>query len=101
MHELAPYFHYVNNSYGKWLSEDQAATGLADGRLLEPMTLEAFKASGILRILTPGEAIEMLNRMLAKAPVEHFMMMLPPGLSPAKFAAYAEVFAKEVIPAFR
>jgi len=39
--------------------------------------------------------------MLSKAPVEHFMMMLPPGLSPSKFADYAEVFAKEVIPAFR
>jgi hypothetical protein len=27
--------------------------------------------------------------------------MLPPGLPPAKFTEYAEVFAKEVIPAFR
>jgi hypothetical protein len=43
----------------------------------------------------------MFNGMLAKAPVEHFMMMAPPGLPPARLAEYAEVFAKEVIPAFR
>jgi hypothetical protein len=65
------------------------------------MTLEAFKTSGILRILTPGQAIEMFNSMLSKAPVEHVMMMLPPGLPPAKFTEYAQVFAKEVIPAFQ
>lgn len=101
MHELAPYFHHVNNSYGQWLNEDRAATGFADQALLKPMSLQDFKTSGILNILTPNQAIEMFNKMLAKAPVEHFMMMLPPGLPTAKFAPYAEVFAKEVIPAFR
>jgi alkanesulfonate monooxygenase SsuD/methylene tetrahydromethanopterin reductase-like flavin-dependent oxidoreductase (luciferase family) len=101
MYELAPYFHYVNNAYGQWLNEDRASTGFGDETLLAPMTLEAFKTSGILRILTPSQAIDMFNRMLAKAPVEHVMMMLPPGLAPAKFAKYAQVFAKEVIPAFQ
>ena len=101
MHEVAPYFHYVNNSYGVWLAEDRVATGFGDEVLLKPMTLEAFKASGILRILTPDQAIEMFNEMLSKAPVEHFMMMLPAGLSPSKLAEYAQVFADEVIPAFR
>jgi alkanesulfonate monooxygenase SsuD/methylene tetrahydromethanopterin reductase-like flavin-dependent oxidoreductase (luciferase family) len=100
MEELAPYFHHANNAYGQWLNEDRAATGFGDAALLKPMTLEAFKASRILTILTPGQAIEMFNNMLAKAPVEHFMMMLPPGMPPARFKAYAEVFAKEVIPAF-
>jgi alkanesulfonate monooxygenase SsuD/methylene tetrahydromethanopterin reductase-like flavin-dependent oxidoreductase (luciferase family) len=99
--ELAPHFHYVNNAYGQWLQEDRASTGFGDEAVLKPMTLEAFKASGILKILTPGQAIDMFNTMLEKAPVEHFMMMAPPGLPPAKFAPYAEVFAKEVIPAFR
>ncbi len=100
-HELAPYFHHMNNTYGQWLNEDRAATGMGDEALLKPMTLEAFKASGTLNILTPSQAIEMFNKMLAKAPVEHFMMMLPPGLPTAKFTKYAEVFAKEVIPVFR
>jgi alkanesulfonate monooxygenase SsuD/methylene tetrahydromethanopterin reductase-like flavin-dependent oxidoreductase (luciferase family) len=101
LHELAPHFHYVNNAYGAWLNEDRASTGFGDAALLKPMTLEAFKASGTLRVLTPGQAIDMFNTMLTKTPVEHFMMMLPPGLAPAKFAPYAEVFAREVIPAFR
>jgi alkanesulfonate monooxygenase SsuD/methylene tetrahydromethanopterin reductase-like flavin-dependent oxidoreductase (luciferase family) len=100
MHELAPYFHYVNNAYGQWLNEDRAATGFGDTALLRPMTLEAFKTSGILSILTPGQAIDMFNGMLSKTAVEHFMMMAPPGLPRSKFAEYAEVFAREVIPAF-
>jgi alkanesulfonate monooxygenase SsuD/methylene tetrahydromethanopterin reductase-like flavin-dependent oxidoreductase (luciferase family) len=101
MDELAPYFHHVNNTYGQWLNEDRASTGFGDDATLKPMSLEAFKASGILSILTPGKAIDMFNKMRTKAPVEHFMMMLPPGLVPEKFKPYAEVFAKEVIPAFR
>jgi alkanesulfonate monooxygenase SsuD/methylene tetrahydromethanopterin reductase-like flavin-dependent oxidoreductase (luciferase family) len=101
MEELAPYFHHVNNSYGQWLNEDRAATGFGDTAVLKPMSLEAFKSSGILSILTPSQAIDMFNKMCAKAPVEHFMMMLPPGLPPARFMKYAEVFAKEVIPAFQ
>jgi len=100
MDELAPYFHHVNNTYGQWLNEDREATGMGDQTLLKPMTLEAFKSSNILSILTPSQAIDMFNKMLSKAPVEHFMMMLPPGLPPSKFKPYAEVFAKEVIPAF-
>jgi len=101
LEELAPYFHYVNNTYGAWLNEDRGASGLAEQRLLEPMTLEAFKASGILRILTPDQAIAMFKRLLAKIPVEHFMMMRPPGLPAASFVEYAQLFAREVIPAFR
>jgi hypothetical protein len=101
MQELAPYFHHANNAYGVWLNEDRASTGFADKALLKPMSLEAFKTSGILTILTPGLAIDMFNKMLAKAPVDHFMMMLPPGMPPANFTKYAELFAKEVIPAFR
>jgi alkanesulfonate monooxygenase SsuD/methylene tetrahydromethanopterin reductase-like flavin-dependent oxidoreductase (luciferase family) len=101
MHELAPYFHHVNNTYGLWLHEDHAATGFAESTLLRPMSLEAFKASGILRILTPEEAIHLFNDMHSKAAVEHFMMMLPPGIPTEQFRKYAEVFAQEVIPAFR
>ena len=99
--ELAPYFLHVNNSYGQWLNEDRASTGMGDATRLKPMTLEEFKASGIFQVLTPAEAIALFNDMRAKAPVEHFTMMLPPGLPPAQFKPYAEVFAQEVIPAFR
>jgi alkanesulfonate monooxygenase SsuD/methylene tetrahydromethanopterin reductase-like flavin-dependent oxidoreductase (luciferase family) len=100
MHELGPYFHHVNNAYGEWLNEDRDATGFADKAVLKPMSLEAFKGSSILRILTPSQAIDAFKRMCAKTPVEHFIMLAPPGLPAAKFVEYAEVFAQEVIPAF-
>jgi alkanesulfonate monooxygenase SsuD/methylene tetrahydromethanopterin reductase-like flavin-dependent oxidoreductase (luciferase family) len=101
MEELGPYFHHVNNTYGQWLNEDRDATGMGDQTLLAPMTLDAFKKSRILKILTPPQAIEMFQKMLSKANVEHYVMMLPPGLPPARFKRYAEVFANEVMPAFR
>jgi alkanesulfonate monooxygenase SsuD/methylene tetrahydromethanopterin reductase-like flavin-dependent oxidoreductase (luciferase family) len=101
MQELAPYFHYVNNAYGQWLNEDKGSTGFGEEVALKPMSLEQFKTSGTLRILTPGEAIDMFKRMLSRTPVEHFMMMAPPGLPLSRLAEYAQVFAQEVIPAFR
>lgn len=99
MHELAPYFHHVNNSYGQWLNEDKAS-GI-DDVALRPMSLDAFKASGILQVLTPPQAIDHFRAMQQRIPVEHFMMMLPPGMPPAQFIEYAELFANEVMPAFR
>jgi alkanesulfonate monooxygenase SsuD/methylene tetrahydromethanopterin reductase-like flavin-dependent oxidoreductase (luciferase family) len=96
MNELAPHYHYVNNSYAAWLGED----GLG-GPSLEPMTLEQFKISGMLQILTPSRAIDRFEAMQARMPIEHVMMMMPPGLPPARFIEYAELFAKEVIPAFQ
>ncbi|MEO6717233.1 MAG: LLM class flavin-dependent oxidoreductase [Novosphingobium sp.] len=99
MEELAPHFLHVNNSYGEFAAEDQAL-GVSEERGLEAMSLEAFKASGILRVLTPGEAIDLFRTMQDRAPVEHIMFGLPPGLSTARFRPYAELFAREVIPAF-
>ncbi|MFT3930129.1 MAG: LLM class flavin-dependent oxidoreductase [Spongiibacteraceae bacterium] len=98
MHELAPYYHHVNNTYGQWLNEDKAV-GI-DDPALKPMDLEAFKRSGILQIRTPDEAIKMFKDMQQRIPVEHFMMMMPPGLPAKKFVEYAELFASKVIPAF-
>lgn len=99
LHELAPYYHHVNNLYGVWSSEDNAI-GL-DNAALKPMTLDAFKQSGILEILTPAAAIAKFKAIQSRSPVEHYMMMKPPGLPAEKFVEYAEVFAKEVIPAFQ
>lgn len=99
LHELAPYYHHVNNTYGAWLNEDKAI-GL-DDPALKPMDLDAFKKSGILEILTPNDAIAKFKAMQARIPLEHYMMMKPPGLPADKFVEYAEVFANEVIPAFR
>lgn len=95
MAELAPYFHHVNNSYGAWFAEDKGVEGL------QPMDLDAFKASGILQIVTPAEAIAQLKAKQERMPLEHVMMMMPPGIPAARFQEYAQVFADAVIPAFR
>jgi hypothetical protein len=99
--ELAPYFHHVHSSYGQLLREDQHASSVGYDALFKPTSLEAFKASGTLRIVTPGQAIAKLERLRARVPIEHFAMMAPTGLPLSKFAEYAEVFAQQVIPAFR
>ena len=97
--ELAPHFHHVNNTYGEMAAEDQAL-GVAGGRGLEPMSLTDFKASGILRVISPGEAIDLFRSMQDRAPVDHIMLGIPPGLPSARLKPYAELFAREVIPAF-
>jgi alkanesulfonate monooxygenase SsuD/methylene tetrahydromethanopterin reductase-like flavin-dependent oxidoreductase (luciferase family) len=93
--ELAPYYHHVNNSYGAWFAEDKGVEGL------QPMSLEAFKASGIMQVMTPDAAVAMFRDLQQRLPLDHYMMMLPPGLPAARFVEYAQVFADEVIPAFR
>jgi alkanesulfonate monooxygenase SsuD/methylene tetrahydromethanopterin reductase-like flavin-dependent oxidoreductase (luciferase family) len=101
VHELAPYFHYVNNAYAQWAFEDLTATGFGEEVSLKPMTLEQFKTSGKLRVLTPSEAIAFFTNLLSTEPAEHFMMLVPPGIPLARFAPYSELFANEVMPAFR
>jgi len=97
MEELAPYFHHVNNSYGEYFAEDKAL-GMES---FTPMSLEDFKRSGTLQIMTPDQAIAMFKQLQSRMPLDHYMMMMPPGLPAARFVHYADIFAKEVIPAFR
>lgn len=99
MEEVAPYYHYVNNAYGVWLNEDKAS-GI-DSPLLKTMDLDVFKQSKILQIWTPEKAIEKFKAMQARVPVDHFMMMLPPGMPQDRFKHYAQLFADKVLPAFK
>jgi alkanesulfonate monooxygenase SsuD/methylene tetrahydromethanopterin reductase-like flavin-dependent oxidoreductase (luciferase family) len=101
MHELAPYYHYVSNMYGVWLNEDHFDDRVQVAAAPKSMSLEEFKASGQLQVLTPGEAIDMFRTMRAKVPVEHVTIAVPPGVPLETYAPYAELFATEVIPAFR
>ena len=99
MEELAPYYHHVNNTYGEFMAEDKAI-GI-EGAAMAPMSLEAFKTSGILQIRTPEAAIAHYERSKAEYPaLEHIMLMRPPGLSAERFQAYARVVAEKVMPAF-
>ena len=76
LEELAPYFHHVNNSYGEWFMEDRAM-GMDS---FDPMSLDAFKASGTMQVMTPNEAIGMFRQLQERMPLDHYMMMMPPGL---------------------
>jgi alkanesulfonate monooxygenase SsuD/methylene tetrahydromethanopterin reductase-like flavin-dependent oxidoreductase (luciferase family) len=96
--ELAPYYHHVATSYGAWALEDQAL-GL-DTPNSEPMSLDAFKTSGMLRIVTPDEMVESLRKLRERLPVEHYMFMRPPGLPADRFRHYAGILAEKVVPAF-
>lgn len=99
--ELAPYYHYVNEMYGVWLNEDQFAGRIDLGTAPKSMSLDEFKVSGLLQVLTPAQAIEFIRGMQAKGPLDHMLMSVPPGIPMARFARHAEVFAKDVMPAFR
>ena len=97
MEELAPYYHHVNNTYGEWNAENQSLGMQAP----QPMSLEEYKASGAFKIYTPDEAIERIRKMQQRMPLDHLMMMMPPGLPAERFVEYARTFAEKVIPAFR
>ena len=98
--ELGPHMLYNSESYSRWMHEDEAAYDIDLDIMIKPMTLDEFRASGRVNILTPEEAIAHFEAMLDRAPVEHFMMYVPAGMPPKQFAPYAELFAKEVMPAF-
>jgi len=92
--ETAPYYHYQINTYAKWHAKTDWG--------MQPMDFETFKKSGAVRVLTPEAAVDFLRHRLAAAPtMESFCMTVPPGLPLPKFAKYAELFARKVIPAFR
>jgi alkanesulfonate monooxygenase SsuD/methylene tetrahydromethanopterin reductase-like flavin-dependent oxidoreductase (luciferase family) len=101
LEELAPYYDYLNNSYGDWLGEDQYDSQIALDSIPKRMSLEEFKASGLLQVLTPDDAIASLRGLQAQGPVEHITISVPPGIPLDRFAPYIETFVTKVMPAFR
>jgi alkanesulfonate monooxygenase SsuD/methylene tetrahydromethanopterin reductase-like flavin-dependent oxidoreductase (luciferase family) len=96
MDELAPHFLTVNNGYAAWNNEDKAL-GVKG---MEPMTLDQFKASDMLEIVTPEQAVAKYKGMQERIAVEHVMFSRPPGLSAERFRHYAGLVATQVLPAF-
>jgi alkanesulfonate monooxygenase SsuD/methylene tetrahydromethanopterin reductase-like flavin-dependent oxidoreductase (luciferase family) len=92
--ELAPHAHYQINTYAEW-QEDLTWGPFAQ------MSVEEFKKAGLMKVLTPDEAIAYIRSRLEQAPLEAFCMQAPAGFPLAKLAQHAELFAKKVIPAFR
>ena len=89
MEELAPYYYHVNNSYGEWGAEGMTS-----------MSLDEFKMSGVMQIMTPEAAIARYKAMQKRMPLDHVSMLMPPGISAERFVSYAQLFADEVLPAF-
>jgi hypothetical protein len=98
MEELAPYYHHVFSCYGAWMNEDNAI-GM-DSPATQAMDIDTFRQSGIVQIMTPEQAVGHFKAMQERIPLEHFMMMRPPGLPAERFVEYAQLFADKVIPAF-
>jgi alkanesulfonate monooxygenase SsuD/methylene tetrahydromethanopterin reductase-like flavin-dependent oxidoreductase (luciferase family) len=92
----APHLIYWFNSYAKWF----------EGTDTSPwppfQNAEALKASGLVNILTPVDAVKYLKQRIAEVPVEMFTMMLsPPGIPLSKIEGHIELFAQKVMPHFR
>jgi len=95
--EAADHVIYQANNYSKWLT----AAGL--NPLSEHLPdHEQLRKSGLLQVLTPDAAVEMIRTFAAAVPITHFYSWtLPPGLPPQWAQAHLELFASKVIPAFR
>ena len=92
--EIAPHAYYQMNTYAEW--QDDAGWGG-----LKRMTFEEFKQSGQMKVMRPSEAIDYIRSRQAAAPIEAFCMQVPAGFPLSRYRKYAELFAKEVLPAFR
>lgn len=97
LEELAPYYHHVNNSYGEWFGEDEVHGA---GHGFVPMSLDAFKASGTLQIMTPDAAVRMLKDLQTRMPLKQYIFSMPAGLPIDRFVHYAEIVSSKVMPAF-
>jgi hypothetical protein len=98
--EFAPYFHHVASMYGVWLGEEQYGNIVEVDEAPKQMSLEDFKKSKQMFVLTPAEAIQFFKTMAEKVPVEHVTIAVPPRVPLSKYAKHAELLAKEVLPAF-
>jgi alkanesulfonate monooxygenase SsuD/methylene tetrahydromethanopterin reductase-like flavin-dependent oxidoreductase (luciferase family) len=99
--EIAEHSLYTNNSTASWMNEGKAGGVFATEVRSDPMDMETFRRQGLLKVMTPDQAIDYIRARLKVAPIENFFTNAPPAGYPlSKFAESAELFAKEVIPAF-
>lgn len=94
INDMAPHAYYQINTYAEW----QEGT---DWAVMSEMSLDEFKKSGPIRVMTPEECVTYIKSRQEQAPIEAFCMQVPSGFPLDKMAEHAELFAKKVIPAFR
>jgi alkanesulfonate monooxygenase SsuD/methylene tetrahydromethanopterin reductase-like flavin-dependent oxidoreductase (luciferase family) len=92
--ELAPHAYYQINTYAEWQEG-------AEWSVFTRMDLEQFKQAGVMKVLTPEQAIAYIQSRRDAAPLEAFCMQAPAGFPLARLAEHAELFASKVMPAFR
>ncbi len=91
---VAPHAFYQINTYAEWQEG-------AEWSVFARMSLDEFKKAGLMKILTPDEAVTYIKSRCELAPLEAFCMQAPSGFPLKVLAEHAELFAKKVIPAFR
>lgn len=94
--EIAPHVLYQLQVYNEWITK-------AGQQLFPDLPDEAaLKASGILNIVTPETAVQMIKDYVAEAPIQRFYTWtLPPGYPAKKMNEHLELFATKVMPHFR
>ena len=94
--EIAPHVLYQINVYAEWLEKA--------GQPLFPhlADTDALRASGILQILTPEDAVAEIRRYTDAVPLErYYTWSIPPGYPVRKMNDHLELFARKVMPHFR
>jgi alkanesulfonate monooxygenase SsuD/methylene tetrahydromethanopterin reductase-like flavin-dependent oxidoreductase (luciferase family) len=91
-YEIAPYADYNLNTYARW--QEGKDWGV------KKMDVEELRRTGMVKVMTPDEAIPHLEQLFAQAPVDSFFMKMPTGMPFEKFAPYVELFARKVLPTF-
>jgi alkanesulfonate monooxygenase SsuD/methylene tetrahydromethanopterin reductase-like flavin-dependent oxidoreductase (luciferase family) len=91
--EIAPHGFYYSDTYARW--QEGTAWGL------KKLDIAEFRQSGIMKVLTPEDAIPHFRARMAMAPMETFALKVPTGMKPSKFKPYAETFATKVLPHLR
>ena len=94
--ELGPHVMYQIEMYNKWLGE-------AGQALFPPVSSPAqLVEMGILQILTPQAAIDAIAAYAEATGIErYYTWTVPPGYPEARMNEHLQLFAEEVMPAFR
>ena len=93
VNDMAPHAYYQINTYAKWQEG-------AEWSVYTAMSLDEFKKCGVMKVLTPDEAIAYIKSRQEAAPIEAFVMQAPTGFPLKLLAEHAELFASKVLPAF-
>lgn len=93
---VGPYVLYQIEVYNQWLGDAGQALFPA---VSSPRELAGL---GILNVVTPAEAIDRIGSYAEATGIErYYSWTVPPGLPAGEMDEYLQLFAEEVMPAFR